>query len=198
MQSIGWTPRAAQWFTTPIAPGYTGVIAASAASEHAAPGTANVTLFVHLRREDVEPVVKALTESTYKDGGYRSVTATTSLGYLMPEPTWRTWLVTPDTADSIAAELAGLTREHAQPYLERLAADPDLLLESVKSSIRMAQATGPCQVAVLLARLGRPNEGRAFAQEAVASLGARTDPAADQLRQTADRLYLWLDQLPAM
>jgi hypothetical protein len=156
-----------------------------------------VTLFVHLRREDVEPVVKALTESTHKDGGYRSVTASTCLGYLMPEPTWRTWLVTPDTADSIAAELAALTREHAQPYLERLAADPDLLLESVKSSIRMAQATGPCQVAVLLARLGRPNEGRALAQEAVAALGARTDPAADQLRQTADRLYLWLDQLPA-
>jgi hypothetical protein len=172
------------------------VLATSAASEHAAPGTAHTTLFVHLRREDVEPVVHELTGSTYKDGGYRSVTATTSIGYLMPDPTWRTWLVTPDTADSVATDLAAHTRNHAHPYLEQLAADPDLLLEAVKQSIRMAQATGPCQVAVLLTRLGRPDEGRAFVQQAVASLRARSDPAAHELRQMADRLYRWLDQLP--
>src|SRR4051794_41626834 len=103
MRVIGWTPRAAGWFTRPIAPGYTGVLAASAASEHAAPGTAYTTLFVHLRREDVQPVVRELVQSPRKDGGYRSATATTSIGYLMPGPTWRTWHVTPETADAVAA-----------------------------------------------------------------------------------------------
>lgn len=195
MQSIGWTPRAARWFTRAIAPGYTGVVVASPASEHAAPGTAYVALFVHLRREDVEPVVKELTGSTYQDGGYRSATATTSIGYLMPEPTWRTWWVAPHTAGAVAAELAALTQEHAEPYLERLAADPDVLLDAVKSSPSMAQATGPCRVAVLLAGLGRPEEARAFAHQAVAALGSRTDPAAHELRQVVVRLDAWLDQL---
>ena len=196
MRVIGWTARAAGWFTRPIAPGYTGVLAASAASEHAAPGTAYTTLFVHLRREDVQPVVRELVPSPYKDGGYRWATATTSIGYLMPEPTWRTWLVTPGTAASVAAELAAATRDHAQPYLDRLAADPELFLEAVKTSAIMASAVGPCTVAVLLARLGRTDEGWAFVQQHVASLGSRTDPAAQETRQMADRLRRWLDQLP--
>jgi hypothetical protein len=193
MRAIGWTPRAAGWFTAPLAPVHTGVIAAGAASEHAAPGTAYTTLFVHLRREDVEPVVRELVGRTHADGGYRSVTATTSIGCLMPEPTWRTWLVTPDTADAVAVELAAATRDHARPYLDRLAADPELLLAEVQLSGRMASAVGPCQVAVLLARLGRPEEGRAFVEERVAALGSRRDPAADHLREAADRLRHWLD-----
>ena len=195
MRAIGWTPRAAGWFTAPLAPGHTGVIAASAFSEHAAPGTAYTTLFVHLRREDVEPVVRELVGSPHADGGYRSVTATTSVGYLMPEPTWRTWLVTPDTADAVAAELAAATRYHARPYLDRLAADPELLLAEVRLAGRMASAVGPCQVAVLLARLGRPEAGWAFVEERVAALGTRTDPAAEHLRAMAGRLRNWLAAL---
>lgn len=197
MEAIGWKPRMAVWFTRPIGPEYTGVLAASAASEHAAPGTAYTTLFVHLRREDVQPVVRELVQAPHTDGGYRSATATTSIGYLMPEPTWRTWLVTPETADAVAAELVAATRDHAQPYLERLAAEPELFLEAVKTSAIKESATGPCTIAVVLARLGRPDEGWAYVQQHVASLGSRTDPAAEEARQMAERLQRWLDQLPA-
>jgi hypothetical protein len=196
MEAVGWRPRAAGWFTRPIGPGYTGVLAASAASEHAAPGTAHTTLFVHLRREDVQPVVRELVRSPCEDGGYRFATATTSIGYLMPGSTWRTWLVTPETADAVAAELAAATRDHVEPYLERLVADPALFLEAVKTSAIKESATGPSTIAVVLARLGRPDEGWAFMQQHVASLGARTDPAAEETRQMAERLRLWLDELP--
>lgn len=197
MVELGWRPRAAGWFSTPIAAGRTGVLAVGAASEHAAPGTAEVTLHVHLRCEDVQPVVRGLTGSTTPDGGYRSTTAVTSIGYLMPEPTWRTWLVTPSSAAAVAAELAAATRDAARPWLERLVADPDLLIEAVAASPAMASATGPCTVAVLLARLGRPDEGWAFMAERLTRLGDRTDPAADDLRGTAGRLRVWLEDLPA-
>lgn len=63
-------------------------------------------------------------------------------------------------------------------------------------SVHMAQATGLCRVAVLLTCLGQPDLGRAYVQEVVASLGDRSDPAAYEMRQMADRLYRWLDQLP--
>ncbi len=197
MQAIGWRPRAAGWFTRSIAPEYTGVLAASVASRYAAAGTGHATLFVHLRRDDVQPVVRELLQSTYQDGGYRSTSAVTSIGYLMPAPTWRSWLVTPETAAPVAAELAAATRDHAQPYLERLAADPERVLQAVKSSgTIMASAAGPCTVAVLLARLGRPDEGWAFIQQHLSSISSRTDPAAQDSRQMADRLRHWLDRLP--
>jgi hypothetical protein len=195
MQAIGWTPRAAGWFTTPVAPGYTGAVAVGVASKHAEPGSASATLHVHLRREDVQPVVRDLLELTEKDRGYRAPTASTSIGYLMPEPAWREWLVTPETASTVAAELAAATRDYAYPYLQRLTTDPELLVEAVKSSAAMASAGGPCTVAVILARLGRTDEARAYAQQTVAALGARTDPAAQQTRQMADRLRDWVGQL---
>ena len=196
MVELGWRPRAAGWFTTAIAAGRTGVLAVGAAAEHAAPGTAQVTLHVHLRCEDVQPPVRELTGDTTPDGGYRSTTAVTSIGYLMPEPTWRTWSVTPSSAAAVAAELAAATRDAARPWLERLSADPGLLIGAVSASPAMTSAAGPCTVAVLLPRLGRPDEGWAFMAERLARLGDRTDPAADHLRRTADRLRGWLDELP--
>lgn len=192
LQDEGWTPRAAGWFTRAVAPGYTGVLAASAASEHAPTGTAYVTLFVGLRREDVEPVVRELCRIPGSDGGYRSRTVITSIGYLMPEPTWRTWFVAPDTADAVAAELTALVERHAQPYLERLAADPDALVGAVRATGIWVSAPGPCTLAVLLALEGRPDEGWAFVQERLALLGSRTDAAAEQLRDMAGRLRSWL------
>ena len=195
MQAIGWTPRAAGWFTAPLAPGFVGVVAVIIASEHATPGTAEATLSVRLRREDVQPVVRDLLEDLVKDGGYRSSTTTTSIGYLMPGRSWRTWLATPETAAFLAAELAAAIRDYARPYLDRLAADPALLVEAVKSSAIMGSASGPCTVAVTLARLGRPDEGWTFVQQHVTSLGSRTDPAARETQRMADRLRRWLDQL---
>jgi hypothetical protein len=193
LQDAGWTPRAAGWFTRTIAPGYTGVLIASAASEHSPTGTAMATLYVGLRREDVEPVVRELCQSTRPDRGYQSRTMNTTIGYLMPEPTWRTWFVAPDTADAVAAELTTLVLRHAQPYLERLAADPEALLDAVRATGIWVSCSGPCTLAVLLALEGRPDEGWAFVQERLALLGTRTDAAAEQLRDMAGRLRTWLD-----
>jgi hypothetical protein len=193
LQDAGWTPRAAGWFTRAIAPGYTGVLAASTASEHSPTGTGMATLYVGLRREDVEPVVRELCRIPGSDGGYRSRTVITTIGYLMPEPTWRTWFVAPDTADAVAVELSTLVARHAQPYLERLAADPDQLIEAVRTTRHWSSADGPCTLAVLLALEGRPEEGWAFVQERLSLLGAQTNPFAEHMRDMAGRLRTWLD-----
>jgi hypothetical protein len=198
MRAIGWTPRAAGWFSTAVAAGCTGVVAVGVASEHALPGSAEVTCYVHFRREDVEPVVRDLAEVRGSDGGYRSATATTSLGYLLPERAWRTWPVTLRDVDAVAAEIAGAVRDHAVPYLEQLAVDPDRLVAAATSSPSVVAGTadGVCRVTVLLVRLGRPEQGRAFLARRLAALGARVDPAAERMRRMADRLFVWLDGLP--
>jgi hypothetical protein len=150
------------------------------------------TLYVGLRREDVEPVVRELCRIPGSDRGYQSRTVNTTIGYVMPEPTWRTWFVAPDTADAVAAELTTLVVRHAQPYLERLATDPEALLEAVRATGIWDSASGPCTLAVLLARMGRLDEGWAFVEERLALLGSRTDAAAEQLRDMAGRLRAWL------
>jgi hypothetical protein len=194
MQEAGWTARAAGWFTRAIAPGYTGVLATGTASEHEPAGTVTATLHVGLRREDVEPVVRELCWITWPDGGYRSRTVNTSIGYLMPEATWRTWFVAPDTADAVAAELTGLVGRHALPYLERLAADPEQLIQAVRTSRHWSSADGPCTLAVCLALEGRPDEGWTFVQERVALLGSESSPGAEHLRDMAAGLRGWLDR----
>jgi len=193
LEDAGWTPRAAGWFTRTIAPDHTGVLIASAASEHSPTGTAMATLYVGLRREDVQPLVRELCRTPRSDRGYQSRTVNTTIGYVMPEPTWRTWFVTPDTVESVAAELTALVARHALPYLERLAADPEALLDAVRSTALWDTDSGPCTLAVLLARMGRPDEGWAFVQERLALLGSRTDVANEQLRGMAGRLRSWLD-----
>jgi hypothetical protein len=151
------------------------------------------TLYVGLRREDVQPVVRELCRTPGSDRGYQSRTVNTTIGYVMPEPTWRTWFVAPDTVDGVAAELTSLVVRHAQPYPERLAADPEALLDAVRSTAIWDSDSGPCTLAVLLARLGRPDEGWAFVQERLALLGSRTDAAAERQRGMAGRLSAWLD-----
>jgi hypothetical protein len=193
LQEAGWTPRAAGWFTRATAPGYTGVLTGSVASEHAPAGTGYGTLYVGLRREDVEPVVRELCQISRPDRGYQSRTVVTSIGYLMPDPTWRTWFVAPDTVDGVAAEFTDLVGRHAVPYLERLTADPEALLDELRRTGIWDSAPGPCTLAVLLARVGRPDEGWAFVQERLALLGPRTDAAAGQMREMAGRLREWLD-----
>jgi uncharacterized protein (DUF1684 family) len=79
-------------------------------------------------------VVSELCRIPGSDRGYQSRTVITSIGYLMPEATWRMWLVASDTADAVAAELATVVGRHAQPYLERLAADPEQLIEAVRAT----------------------------------------------------------------
>lgn len=195
MQAIGWRPRVAGWFTCSIAPEHTGAIAVSAGSGHAPPGASHAQLYVHMRREDVEPVVRKLTEATHKDGGYRSVTATTSIGYLMPERAWREWLFTEDTVDAVAAELAAGTEDYARPYLDRLAADPQTLLDAVRDSPLWLTPHGLCQEVVLLMRMQRPQEARAVLEQRLNALGERTNSGTEREPAIIDRLQRWLDAL---
>lgn len=195
MHAIGWTPRAAGWFTRPITPGHTGVLAVSAGSGHAPPGTSHAQLFVHLRREDVQPVVRKLTEETYKDAGYRSVTATTSMGYLMPERAWREWLFTEDTVEAVAAELAAATEEYARPYLERLATDQEALLHAVRASPLWITAHGLCQEVVLLVRMQRPQEAWAVFEQRLNAVKDRLGRWPERERGMVDRLRRWLEEV---
>lgn len=122
MRRRGWTPRASGWFTRPISATQVGVVAVGAATEHSQPGAALATIYVHLRDQVIEIEVAQLTGS--KDDGYRSTTAVTSLGYLMPEKRWREWTVSESNAEELAVDWAAAVETFALPHLERLSSEP--------------------------------------------------------------------------
>lgn len=192
MEAIGWRPRAAGWFTRSLSPGATGVIAVGTASKRTAPGTVDATLHIHLRVESVEAIVRSFGETTTDDGGYRAVTASTSIGYLMPAARWRDWHVTSETATPVAEQMANAVRDFGEPYLERLTVDPERLLDAIRKSTRSAQSPGLCAEVAQLAELGQLDDALRVLERRLQALDGRTDAAASDLRRLAGRLREWL------
>jgi hypothetical protein len=190
MRAIGWQPRAAGWFTRQIAAGFLGVVALGSASEHSRPGTAQITLHAGIRNEATEQAASQL--CGLKDEGYRQRTATTGIGYLLPDSSWREWEITPGNARELARQLTLLVQRHAEPYLHRLSSDHTELLVAAKHSPAYSQAVGACRVAVLLARHQGRDQAIAFLRERTDGLGTRTDVAAELEREMAARARDWL------
>lgn len=187
MLARGWTPRASGWFTRSLDQGQLGVV--GLASEHAAPGTAMVSAYVHLRDEGLEAEVASL--GGWPDHGYRTTTATTSIGYLMPDARWHEWHVAPENGD-VADEIAQAVHTYAEPHLRGLAEDPRLLLASIRSSPSYTTAVGLARAVVLLGRIGEHAEAGEITSQRLAGLGGRVDPAAAEERRVADLLRDWL------
>ena len=177
----GWTPRAAGCFTRLVAPGALGVLAVGVASEHSAPGSARATLHVHLRDEQLEADVAHLTGG--RDQGYRTPTATTSIGYLMPAARWHEWNVGPDSADAVASEMAEAADAYSEPHLRALVADPLALLAARASSASFASPIGRARAVLLLRRTGQGLEAAEFLERRVSELAARSGAAAEMERR---------------
>jgi hypothetical protein len=125
-----------------------------------------------------------------KDQGCRQRTAIRGIAYLLPDRSWRTWTITPGNAAEVARQPASLVHRDAEPYLHRLSSDPTEMLAAAKHSA--IGVTGPCRVAVLLARHQGREEAAAFLNELTDSLRTRTDAVAEQERQMATRTCAWL------
>ncbi len=190
MLQAGWQARAAGWFTMPVAPGALGVITLSTATSHSAAGTGRSTAHVGLRINTVETLVCELTGK--KDEGYRDRTATTSLGYLMPDKRWREWDVSGATATVVAQTMSEAVERFAVGHLTWLAKDVDALADAVRASAAWGQATGWARLVVLLATAGRVEQASTVLKERLREVTGRTDGAADDVRQVAERLSVWL------
>lgn len=190
MADCGWRPRAAGWFTKELAPGRLGVIALGVASAHSAPGTATAAAHVHLRDSALEADVATL--SGIADRGYRTATASTSVGYLMAAARWVEWPVDEANADQVADEIAAAVRTYAEPYLRGLAEDDKRLLAAVRSSPTYRTALGLARAVALLRRMDERAEAAELLSERAAALGDRSDRAAADERQLAASLNGWL------
>lgn len=187
MTGIGWRPRAAGWFTLDLGEGRLGVVAENVASEHARAGTADVSLHVGLRLEEIESIVE---EITGRPGSYQHRTTVTSIGHVSPEARWLSWPIDEASCDRVAHELARQVSTYAVPYLQELTTDPAALMKAARSTF--AQSTGKCRVAVMTAQSQGAAQARAFLRDLDEEFRNRHDAAADDVRETIRRTREWI------
>jgi hypothetical protein len=192
METTGWEPRAAGWFTRPLDEGCLAVVAIGTASKHYSRGEAEATAYVGVRHEATEQITSYLCDVV--DRSYQQRTAVRPIGYLMPDRRWRGWHVTAETVEQSAVDLARAINTHGLPFLNELASDPLKLVQTVKNSAGIAQATGRCRVAVLLATTGKTQEALDFVQTCRNRVAGEDGLRVVQERAWTDAFERWLRQ----
>lgn len=189
----GWQPRAAGWFSRSAAPGWVDVPATATAVQGMPTGEAMTTLHVGARHEATEAEVAA--HCNIKDS-YRQRTIITSIGYLMPERRWTEWHVTPGTADHVAIQIREAVSSWADPWLDRVADDDEVVLsETVKgwlerSSIELARHL------VAIRNFTDEATAAALVDEAFAALGAEGMGVAERRKMDALERFAVTHGLP--
>lgn len=97
-----------------------------------------------------------------------------------------------DEAESAAARLLELVDTYGLPFVRSLA-DEDPMLDALRQRKHLAiPEYAASRLPAMLAALGRADEARAAAANAVVRLGDRTDAAAEHYRRFAERLLAHL------
>lgn len=131
----------------------------------------------------------------WADQGYKTTTATTSIGYLTPVGRWLEWDVRPDAADLVAKEMAFAVEQHAEPHVRKLAVDPDALLAAITASASYSTAHGLVRAVLLLIRTGRHREADDLLTARMEQRGDRADAAATEERRVSATLRKRLQPL---
>lgn len=184
--ALGFRKRTEGLYTTDLGDDVLGVVGLNTATEHQPKGMIEVNPIVGIRHQGIERMVAELRGEPFHP--YIPPTVTIALGYLMPERRYAAWTI--DTN-------SGALREHVQPLVEAVAKyglpfmKQNRDLQSLSRLIDEGtgynhQLVYRRPVAYLLA--GDERRAREILDASVAKLGARSDPAAEQLRHFAAAL----------
>ncbi|NLE21220.1 MAG: hypothetical protein GX624_00330 [Actinobacteria bacterium] len=111
----GFKKRAGAVFTIPIADGVLGWLGLNSATKYTPKGHANVNPIVGVRNQRVEELVAEL--SGERPHPYNPPTASTPIGYLLPERAYRTWDISEESPEAVADMVATIV-EYGLPFME--------------------------------------------------------------------------------
>jgi hypothetical protein len=186
LRGLGFRKRAGSIFTMDVCPGVLGWLGLNRATRHEPAGEAEVNPVVGVRWQEIERVVAQCRGEVFH--AYLPPTLSTPLGYLLSEPKYKSWRFTAANASETAAAVAAAVARHGLPFMRSLA-------EATELSRRMVGGLGIEQqliyrrpIALLLA--GSAASAREDLESSVASLGRRSDLAAEEFRRFACALRL--------
>lgn len=176
-------PREAHIFLKPLAEGVKGWV--SYFAERTETGAIDVTPKIGVRHDRIHDLVDRFEPHRQL---YAGPTASIILGYLLPENNpslvWRFDHETPP--DEVANGLAEYIVRYGEPWMrERI--PHDAIIEQVRFDERGSSPVNPERLPVALWLAGRRDEARAALGAELSKAADRTDAAAENFRQFADR-----------
>ncbi|MDR1450598.1 MAG: hypothetical protein LBI84_10470 [Propionibacteriaceae bacterium] len=181
LQTVGFKKRAGLLFTRDIADDVLGWLGLNRASRHTPAGCYEINPVVGIRHQGVERIIAELRKEKFHP--YMPPTVSRPLGYLMPDPRYRSWTVSETNSGQSINSLIEAIEDHAAPFIEShatLAGVCELLDDKMGFDHQLVYRR---PVAWLLAGdIPRALRLVATAEEA---LGGRSDAAALEFRSFA-------------
>jgi hypothetical protein len=182
LAELGFKKRAGEVYTLPLSDEVLGWLGLNRATRHHQPGEVEINPVVGIRNQQVERLVAELQGEKFH--GYSPPTASSPLGYLFPEPRYRSWIFAPDRGDGPAADLASAVATHAMPFIRSLT-DLPALCRALDNRLGIEhQLAYRRPVAWLLA--GDPARAIQALDESLGKLAQSQDLYAAELRRFAE------------
>lgn len=182
LEARGFKKRSGEIFTIELAEGFVGWLGLNRAKH---PQGIELNPVVGVRCQELEALLAmVLKEQPHK---YVPPTVSISLGYLMPQQQYRSWVFRENTIIDSAADMTGAIVRYGIPFMESTASLVEVrtLLDSPRfSSADQANYRRP----LVQWLLGDQEAALQACAACCCQLGQRTDPAAEHFRQFARSL----------
>jgi hypothetical protein len=184
LAKIGLKKRAGYVFTLDLAPNVLGWLGLNRATRHHGPGEVEINPIIGVRFQDIERLVAECRGEKFH--AYLPPTVSSPLGYLMPENKYMAWMFVPGGSEEVASDMANAIAMHGVPFMRSALglADVRPRLQDCFDPSNKLDYRRP--VAALLA--GDIEQAHALLENSLATLGARTDLAAEDFRRFAKSL----------
>src|SRR4051812_40130768 len=184
LANLGFKKRAGNVFTIELAPGVLGWLGLNRATRHRARGEVEINPVIGVRFQEVERLVAECRGEKFH--AYQPPTISIPLGYLMPESKYKAWVFATEGAKYVAAEMVAAIAGYGVPFMQSVTHLPELSRRLEASPGFEHQLVYRRPVAALLA--GDLMRARMFLDEAMATIGTRTDAAALEFKGFAECL----------
>jgi len=184
LAKIGLKKRAGYVFTLDLAPNVLGWLGLNRATRHHGPGEVEINPIIGVRFQDIERLVAECRGEKFH--AYQPPTIGSPLGYLTPQNKYMAWMFVPGRSEEVATDMANAIAMHGVPFM-RSALDLADVRPRLQERFGVAdQLDYRRPAASLLA--GDVEQARALLDNSLATLGARTDLAAEDFRRFAKSL----------
>lgn len=184
LADAGYHPRAGDIYTRQISEDVLGWLGLNRAVNRQT-GTVELNPVIGVRHQGLEKAVAELLDA--KPHAYIPATLSTSLGYLMPSPRYRAWIVADEAhVEETVAEMVDSALKFGSPYMEGLG-ELRSIVHAMESGAGIREYVAfRLPVGYLL--LDQPDRAAASLQDSVNALMERRDAAAESFRDFATRL----------
>lgn len=184
---LGFTKRTAQIYTLDVGDNALGWLGLNRATEGRSKGEKEVNPTVGLRHQQVETIVAKCRRERFHR--YLPPTVSSSLGYVMPERRYRSWILR-DNGDDSASEMLTAIETYGISFMRSIRNVKELLklLDSGQGLRHQTAYRRPVAAYVC----GDIEGAVSRLTEEVDALGARDDAASREYRAYADELRAYM------